>query len=74
MTEPAIKPGIYRHYKGGVYTVISVVRHSETHEEMVLYAGSTGLWVRPISMFLEEINVDGQKIQRFQQMFPAKTE
>ena len=34
--EP-LKPGRYRHFKGGVYTVIAVATHTETMEEMVVY-------------------------------------
>ena len=31
--------GIYRHYKGDLYLVVDVARHSETLEEMVIYSG-----------------------------------
>jgi hypothetical protein len=54
-----IKPvakGLYRHYKGGQYEVVDMVRHSETLEPMVLYRalyGQRGLWVRPAAMFTE---------------------
>lgn len=60
--------GIYRHYKGNEYKVISVAKHSETLEEMVVYRalyGEMGLWVRPKTMFLESINKDGKEIERF---------
>ena len=46
-----ILPGKYRHFKGGLYEVIGVARHSETLEEMVVYRalyGDGGLWVRPV--------------------------
>ena len=62
-------PGIYVHYKNGKhYTVIDVVRHSETEEWMVLYRaeyGDYGLWVRPLKNFLEQVNLDGQFVPRF---------
>ena len=51
-----VRPGRYRHYKGGEYTVIGVARHSETDELLVVYrpdCGERGLWVRPWSMFTE---------------------
>lgn len=62
-------PGRYRHYKGNEYTVLSIVRHSETEEELVLYRqeyGNHGHWVRPKEMFLENVKVDGQDVPRFQ--------
>ncbi|MCH1445469.1 MAG: DUF1653 domain-containing protein [Luminiphilus sp.] len=62
-------PGTYVHYKNGKqYTVIDVVKHSETEELMVLYRaeyGDYGLWVRPLSMFMEMVNVNGKAIRRF---------
>ncbi|WP_322405977.1 DUF1653 domain-containing protein [Idiomarina sp. PL1-037] len=63
-----IKPGIYKHYKGGRYRVIDVARHSETEEWMVLYQplyGEQKLWVRPFDMFVETVNIDGHNVPRF---------
>ncbi|MFM7115095.1 MAG: DUF1653 domain-containing protein [Planctomycetota bacterium] len=65
----SIQPGRYRHYKGGDYIVIGVARHSETEEELVVYRtdyGDKSLWVRPRSMFLETVNVDGRELPRFE--------
>lgn len=63
-------PGAYVHYKNGKhYTVIDVVRHSETEELMVLYRAEYGdysLWVRPLAMFLEMVNQNGQQVRRFE--------
>lgn len=53
-TLPATPLGRYRHYKGGEYEVLGVVRQSETLEPLVLYRalyGEQGLWVRPHAMF-----------------------
>ena len=61
-------PGLYRHYKGGLYEVLDTVRHSETLEPMTLYRalyGQRGLWVRPAAMFSEEVVVDGERRPRF---------
>jgi hypothetical protein len=62
-------PGIYQHYKGGLYEVLDTVRHSESLEPMTLYRalyGDGGLWVRPAAMFLERVDVDGVQKLRFQ--------
>ena len=63
-----LQPGIYRHYKGQQYRVMGTARHSETEEQLVVYQalyGEFGLWVRPLSMFTETVNVDGEQISRF---------
>jgi hypothetical protein len=60
--------GRYRHYKGNYYDVIGVARHSETEERLVVYRclyGDHSLWVRPLHMFLEDVEVDGRIIPRF---------
>ncbi len=63
------KLGKYRHYKGNEYEMIGVAKHSETLEELVVYRalyGNHDLWVRPIEMFTEEVEVNGKKISRFE--------
>jgi len=63
-----IRLGKYRHYKGKEYQVIGVAKHSETLEELVVYKhlyGDEGMWVRPIEMWEEEVDVDGKKMIRF---------
>ena len=65
---PDARPGRYRHYKGGEYEVIGVVRHSETLESLVLYRPlrtAADLWVRPYAMFFEHIEHDGRRQPRF---------
>ena len=64
-----IKLGKYRHFKGNLYEVIGVARHSETLEEMVVYRalyGEGGLWVRPAEMFSDTVSRDGEEIKRFE--------
>jgi cyclomaltodextrinase len=68
MTSVFIQPGRYRHFKGNEYTVLGVARHSETLEELVVYRaeyGERGLWVRPVAMFLETVQVQGKPTPRF---------
>ena len=65
----SVKPGKYRHYKGNLYEVIGVARHSETEEQLVVYRplyGEGGLWVRPLQMFTESVTVEGKEMARFQ--------
>lgn len=65
----SLKHGMYRHYKGNLYQVIGVGRHSETHEELAFYQamyGSYGLWVRPLEMFMETIEFEGKTVPRFE--------
>lgn len=63
-----IKPGKYRHFKGGEYEVVGIASHSETLEPMVVYRalyGEKGLWVRPLSMWNEIVDRDGYHGPRF---------
>ena len=68
MQKQIHKQGYYKHYKGNYYQVLGVAKHSETLEELVVYQpqyGDFGLWVRPLDMFLEYVEVDGQRMSRF---------
>jgi hypothetical protein len=68
-----ITPGRYHHYKGQDYEVIGVGRHSEALESLVLYRalyrspefGDNSLWARPLSMFTENITIEGKTMPRF---------
>lgn len=69
-----IKKGIYKHYKNKLYEVIGIAYHSETLEELVVYRGlyddlkfgHQPIWVRPVHMFVEEIEVEGVIKPRFE--------
>ena len=64
-----LKPGKYRHFKGNEYEVITLAKHSETMEEMVVYKalyGEGGYWVRPASMWNETVERDGKVFKRFE--------
>ena len=61
-------PGLYRHYKGGLYRLVGIARHSESLEDMVVYQalyGEHGLWVRPLGMWEEQVTVNGVAQPRF---------
>lgn len=64
-----LQRGIYQHYKGRLYQVFHLARHSETEEELVVYQclyADYSMWVRPLSMFNETVELeDGQVIPRF---------
>ncbi len=64
-----INLGLYRHYKGNLYQVLGVARHSEyPHEPLVIYQalyGDYGLWARPQTMFQETITFQDKTIPRF---------
>ena len=68
-----MKKGIYKHYKGKLYLVEKVVRHTETDEEMVIYQcqyededGEMSWWARPKEMFFGSVEVEGRIIRRFE--------
>jgi hypothetical protein len=72
--EDKVKPGqIYKHYKGDTYKVLILAKDSETRDWMVVYERQTDIvhdgyriTVRPLDMFLEEVDKDGYKGPRFE--------
>lgn len=63
-----IQPGIYRHFKGNLYEVLFMAKHSETQEPMVVYRalyGEHGVWVRPAAMWSEHVEKSGYSGPRF---------
>ncbi|TDF38204.1 DUF1653 domain-containing protein [Alteromonadaceae bacterium M269] len=63
-----IPTGKYRHYKGNDYEVVGVATHSEDETKLVVYRplyGKGDLWVRPLDMFVETVEVDGKTVERF---------
>ena len=71
MQNQQIKLGKYRHFKGNEYNVIAVAKHSETLEDMVVYEALydnkvSKIWVRPLKMFLETIEKNGETFKRFE--------
>jgi len=63
-----LKLGNYEHYKGKIYKVLGVGRHSETLAELVIYQAQYGdydIWLRPIKMFTEKININKKEVPQF---------
>jgi hypothetical protein len=61
----------YRHFKGKEYLVLHIAKHSETLEELVVYQalyGERGIWVRPLNMFAEQVEVNGNLVNRFEEI------
>ncbi len=68
-TKPTVAPGYYQHYKGPYYQVIDLAKHSESGDWLVIYRAlyaEQGLWARPASMFMENVEIAGELIPRFQ--------
>jgi len=69
-----IKIGKYKHYKGKLYQVLGLARHSETLEELIVYQalyeskefGNHAIWVRPVKMFTEKVLINGKEVNRFE--------
>jgi len=60
--------GKYKHYKGNDYQVIGIATHSETLEPLVVYQklyDDYSMWVRPIEMFMENVELNGETVPRF---------
>lgn len=60
--------GRYLHFKGNTYQVICIAKHSETEDLMVVYKSEKdqSIWVRPASMFTDQVEVAGTLKPRFQ--------
>ena len=69
-----IKPGqLYKHYKGDTYKIITIAKHSETEEDLIIYERQTNLvhdgykiWARPLKMFQENVETENYKGSRFE--------
>jgi hypothetical protein len=69
---------IYRHYKNKDrhYEIVGVGKNTETLEDVVVYRalydspdfGAKAIWVRPLTMFTENVTVDGREVPRFERV------
>lgn len=72
-----LSPGLYRHYKGHDYQVIDIATHSEDESLYVVYRplyGERKLWIRPLAMFVESVEVNGETVPRFAYQGPVREE
>ena len=74
LEERKFTPGVYKHFKGGMYLALMLAKHSETEEDLVVYLplyykeeSDTKVWVRPLSDFIgtKELE-DGTLVNRFE--------
>lgn len=51
----------YKHYKGNIYKIVAIGKHSENLEEMIVYQSTKDgqIWIRPKSMWNETIDTCG---------------
>jgi hypothetical protein len=71
MSDKLVINGIYRHYKGNLYKLHLIGKHSETLEDLVIYEclyhnPEGAIWVRPLKMFTEMVLVNGKSLPRFE--------
>lgn len=62
--------GLYKHFKGNIYEVIALAKDHETLDLLVIYKTTyqpegVNLWVRPLTMFMEDVLIEGVKMKRF---------
>lgn len=60
----------YKHYKGKEYVVLHLAKHTETLEDIVVYQalyGTQDVWVRPLKMFIEQVQINGNTVNRFEE-------
>lgn len=70
-----LKEGLYRHYKGNLYRLLCVARHSETLEDMVVYQDvrcPEKIWARPLAMWEETVEAGGRTLPRFEYIGPEQ--
>ena len=68
MNSTPIINQVYKHYKCNYYQVVFICKHSDTLETMIVYKNVDKPecnWVRPLSEFISEVEINGEMIKRF---------
>lgn len=77
-TIPVLQTGTYEHYKGSLYRVLGVGRHTEVDEYFVVYEplvrseDKPAIWLRPYAMFIESVEIHGRAVPRFKKVQEEK--
>lgn len=69
MKEPILRAGKYRHYKGKIYKVIGIAKHSDTLEQMVVFRAADDefqLWCQPLEKFKSKVSHNGRQVPMFE--------
>jgi hypothetical protein len=70
---PALRAGLYVHYKGGLYLVLGAASHSESLADRYAIYFSLAYWalrIRPLAMFVEPVNEHGAAPRAGESAFP----
>lgn len=67
LDKGGVRPGIWRHFKGGLYEVLYEAQHTERDEVLVIYRSVADgcIYARPRSLFLEWVRHEGRLMARF---------
>ncbi len=65
-----LQAGVYKHYKGGLYLLLGIAEHTETHERLVVYVplsvrAGAKMQARPYGMFVGHVEIRGMIVPRF---------
>ncbi|MBP5554264.1 MAG: DUF1653 domain-containing protein [Lachnospiraceae bacterium] len=58
MAQP-VEGELYRHFKGGLYRIVTIAQHTETSEGLVIYRSEedpSKVWARPVVNFLSPVD------------------
>ena len=78
MAQP-VEGELYRHFKGGLYRIVTIAQHTETSEGLVIYRSEedpSKVWARPVVNFLSPVDKvkypDATQDMRFEKVEPGQ--